>query len=1501
MSFTRWLRNLQSLCHPPSTPGGGRKARVRFRPRLEVLEDRLAPAVLTVTNNSDTGVSGDGSLRGEIAAAAPGDTIVFDPSLNGQTITLTGGQLEISKNVSIAGPGASQLTVSGDHVNRVFFVDTVTVSLSGLTIANGGSGITNFGNLTVTNCTLSDNSAAGIDNEGGALAVTSCTLSDNSATNGGGIFNIGFAGGPGTLAVTNCTLSGNSASVSGGGIYNDQGATVQVTNSVFSGNTASGTGNRFGGGGIFTFGSPLTVTNCTFSDNSATNGGGILNFGNLTVTNSTFDLHNSASNDGGGIANETGGTVAVANSTFSGNNNALNGAGIFNTGTAKVTDSTLSDNTANFDGGGIGNLGTMALTNCTLAANSATSHLGGGVSNSGPMTVTNCTFAGNSAHDGGGIANEDLSTLTLTNCTLADNSATGHGGGLLNLVAPTVANTIIAGNTAPNDPDAYGALTSQGYNLIGNSSGGSGFAATDLIGVNPQLGLLQDNGGPLAGAPGSQQVVPTLALLPSSPAIDTGSDALAVDPATGIPLFTDERGFDRVANGTVDIGAFEVQIYLVYSNADSGGGTLRTALSDADRAGGSVIAFTTGGTINLASALPDITRSVQILGPGADDLTVQRSTAAGTPDFGIFFVNGPSGGIQDITVAISGLTIANGNAIDGAGIETFATLTVSDCVLAGNTATSFGGGIYNQDKLTVTDSTFSGNSAPLGGGIADIFSTSRAVVTDSTFSGNSAQFGGGIYETSNLTVTNSTLAGNSATHGGGIYNIGTLAVTSSTLVHNSATYGGGMDMEGPGNSTWTVTNSTLSDNSATFGGGIDLTAGTGFVTGTTISNNSVGGNGGGLSVVLGSTLTLINCTVASNSALGGIGGGIATAGTLTLTNCTVAGNSAFADGGGISTYLGPTNVANTILAGNTSALGPDAFGPLTSKGYNLIGDPSGSSFVAAPTDLLGLNPLLAPLGNYGGATQTMALLPGSPAIDTGSNALVPAGLTTDQRGLPRIVNNTVDIGAFESRGFTLAVAGGNNQQALVNTPFPAPLSVTVSSPFGEPIQGGVVTFAVPPGGASAIFPGPNTATLDASGHAAVSVSANATTGTYPVTASASGARLVSFNLTNLPALTLSPTSLPDATAGVAYSQTLTASGGAGAPYTFAVTGGALPGGFNLSSSGALSGSSTVAGSSSFTVTVTDANGFTASQAYGLTIDAAAAASFAVNGFPTPTTAGVTSTFFVKALDAFGNTATGYSGTVTFKSSDPQAVLPAPATLTNGSGTFTATLKTAGSQSLTAADTTNASLTGNQTGIVVNPAATSKFVVAGFPSPVTAGVPGPFAVTAEDTYGNVTPAYSGTVHFSSSDPQAALPANATLSNGIGTFTATLKTAGTQSLTATDTANAAITGSESGITVNPGAATHFGIAGPSSVTASTAFSITVTALDACGNVATGYLGTVKFASTDSGAKLPGKYTFTASDQGVHTFTGLVLHKKGTQSITVNDASNNTILGTVAIAVL
>src|SRR2546422_5280482 len=129
-------------------------------------------------------------------------------------------------------------------------------------------------------------------------------------------------------------------------------------------------------------------------------------------------------------------------------------------------------------------------------------------------------------------------------------------------------------------------------------------------------------------------------------------------------------------------------------------------------------------------------------------------------------------------------------------------------------------------------------------------------------------------------------------------------------------------------------------------------------------------------------------------------------------------------------------------------------------------------------------------------------------------------------------------------------------------------------------------------------------------------------------------------------------------------------------------------------------------------------------------------------------------------------------------------------------------------------------------ISVNPAAASTLIVAGFPSPVTAGTAGNFTVTAKDPYGNTATGYAGTVHFTSSDGQAVLPADSTLTNGAGSFSATLKTAGTQSLTATDTATASITGSQTGITVNPAATSTLVVASlPSPVAAGTALTTSV----------------------------------------------------------------------------
>ncbi len=272
--------------------------------------------------------------------------------------------------------------------------------------------------------------------------------------------------------------------------------------------------------------------------------------------------------------------------------------------------------------------------------------------------------------------------------------------------------------------------------------------------------------------------------------------------------------------------------------------------------------------------------------------------------------------------------------------------------------------------------------------------------------------------------------------------------------------------------------------------------------------------------------------------------------------------------------------------------------------------------------------------------------------------------------------------------------------------------------------------------------------------------------------------------------------------------------------------------------------------------------------------------------PTTVNAGNPFVFTVNALDNSNNPFPGYTGTVHFSSSDVQAALPPDSTLTNGSGSFGATLKTAGLQTLTATDAANSSITGNVT-ITVIAEGPTHFVIS-VPTSSTAGAVVPFTVTAEDTFNNVATSYSGTVHFSSSDPQAQLPPDATLNAGIGTFNATLETAGSQTLTATDAPNG-ISGSAT-VTVTPGAASKFVVSAPSPTTAGTALIFTVTAKDSFNNTAVGYTGTVHFTSSDPNASLPADTTLTSGTAQEAAF----LRTAGNQTITATDKQNSALTG-------
>ncbi len=381
------------------------------------------------------------------------------------------------------------------------------------------------------------------------------------------------------------------------------------------------------------------------------------------------------------------------------------------------------------------------------------------------------------------------------------------------------------------------------------------------------------------------------------------------------------------------------------------------------------ITITATGTIVLGSMLPAITDTLAIDGPGASLLTISGSNA-------VRVMQVDSG----VNVDLSNVSIANGN------------------------EASYGGGIYNAGKLTLTYTTFYSNTATNSGG--GIYNAGTLTITNSTiYSNTTASMGGGIASEGTLNISNSTFYSNTATSigGGGIGSNGMLNITNSTVHNNSASsIGGGIRNDGAG----TITNSTVHANTSPgdSAGGI-FNVGTLTVTDSTVSGN-ISGNGGGIRN--DGTLTVTNTTIYSNTATFAYGG-ILNYGVLTVTNSTLAGNAAPSIGG-IAGY-GTTTLRNTIIANSLS--GGNCDGAITDGGNNLQFNPNSGCGVT----ITAADPKLGPLANNGGSTQTMALLPGSPAID-GVTFNAPNGCpSTDQRGWQRPFGSYCDIGAYERGAF----------------------------------------------------------------------------------------------------------------------------------------------------------------------------------------------------------------------------------------------------------------------------------------------------------------------------------------------------------------------------------------------------------------------------------------------------------------------------------------------------
>jgi predicted outer membrane repeat protein len=770
------------------------------------------PITFIVDNTSDnpalsacTAAANDCSLRGAIAAAnasAANNTVRFDPVVFStlQTITLSGTQLTIENNGTLTISGAGKVRVSGNNQSRVLQINSgAVVTLDGLTITGGnsvdGGGISNGGTLTVTNSTISGNSAtnggAGFNNNGTLNLINSTVSGNSAATNGGGVENNG------TVNLTNATISTNSALV-GGGFHNN--GTVNSGNSIIAGNTATNTapdfsgsltsqgynlvGNTTGttisgtttgnivdqdaqlgslmnnGGGTFTHalavnsparnagnnalavdqnnqplttdqrgtGFPrivdvavdmgafefvvvLTVDNtsddstlsgCTAAANDCSLAGAITNANNSASDEiivfdpsvfSTVQTVSSQASPAFTIANNGALTIlggakvkvsgnnqkrvfqinSGANVTFdsltvtAGSSNS-GGGGISNAGTLNLINSTISGNssTSNTSGGGIFNTGTLNATNSTISGNSSTND-GGGVSNRGGMNLTNSTITGNSATtQAGGFFNN--SSVNMTNSTITENSS-DFGGGFRSAGGTVNSrNSIIAGNTATTaGPDLNGTLVSQGYNLIGSTSGAtiSGDATGNILNQNAKFAPLGNYGGPTF----------THALLSSSPAVNAGT--LTNAPAT------DQRGAKRVAQ--TDMGAFEL------SNPANGGsfvavlpdGVVNQSYSQniVPNKLDASYSVTTGNlppglTFDAATAAVGINGTPTTGGSYNFDITATRSGSTSTTRYSIFVSGSNTTAGCPSAVSTSDATITFGCATQP-GTTTFAAIDAS--------------------------------------------------------------------------------------------------------------------------------------------------------------------------------------------------------------------------------------------------------------------------------------------------------------------------------------------------------------------------------------------------------------------------------------------------------------------------------------------------------------------------------------------------------------------------------------------------------------------------------------------------------------------------------------------------------------------------------------------------------------------------------------------------------------------------------------------------------
>ncbi len=461
----------------------------------------LQAATITVTKLQD---GGPGSLRQALQIAAVGDVVDF--AVNG-TIVLTMGPLLINKSLSVTGPGSKLLTIDAQGNSQVMLLALGnTVDISGVTLKGGNS----------TNCAGFDNAAT--------LTLSNVIVSDMVADDDGANCNSG------DLTIVDSVFEDNCSHILGGALWTEAGGSVTIVDSTFDQNDGGF------GGALASYGD-VAIYDSSFTGNVAWTGGALNSItGSVWIEGSAFE-DNTAGTGGAIYKGALAENLEVWDSVFVNNATSANGGALANFGGLMlVARSSIVDNLASGFGGGAHNGGTLYLLSSTVSGNTSLGGGGGGINSDtrADFLAMSSTISGNDSSFQGGGVRVASGTAMLFSTTVADNYAPVAATGVWGSV--DLKNTIVSG---PPRVSACTGVSSLGFNLASDSSCALN-APSDLPNTDPQLGPLQNNGGPTQ----------THAIDPAtSPATD------AADDISCLP--SDQRGTPRPQGRGCDIGAYE--------------------------------------------------------------------------------------------------------------------------------------------------------------------------------------------------------------------------------------------------------------------------------------------------------------------------------------------------------------------------------------------------------------------------------------------------------------------------------------------------------------------------------------------------------------------------------------------------------------------------------------------------------------------------------------------------------------------------------------------------------------------------------------------------------------------------------------------------------------------------------------------------------------------------------------------------------------------------------